>query len=117
MTDKTIGGPGKSYRKGLTLIEVTEKFNTEDKAEAWFIEQRWPNGVACPFCSSLNVAAVASRRPQPFRCREKECRKSFSVKTGTALHSCNIKLRKWAIAFYLYTTNLKGVRETLNKPV
>ena len=109
MTDKTIGGPGKSYRKGLTLIEVMEKFNTEDKAEAWFIEQRWPNGVACPFCSSLNVAAVASRRPQPFRCREKECRKSFSVKTGTVLHSSNIKLRKWAIAFYLYTTNLKGV--------
>ena len=62
-------------------------------------------GVVCPFCGTLNVAVVASRKPQPFRCREKECRKSFSVKTG----SSKLPLSKWAIAFFLYATNLKGV--------
>ena len=103
------GGPGKSYRKGITLLDAVQKFDTEDKAEAWFVEQRWPSGVACPFCGTLNVAIVASRKPQPFRCREKECRKSFSVKTGTLLHSSNLPLSKWAIAFFLYATNLKGV--------
>ena len=102
-------GPGKSYRKGITLIEAIKQFDTEEKAEAWFIGQRWSNGVACPFCGSQNIAAVASRKPQPFRCREKECRKSFSVKTGTLLHSSNMALSKWAIAFFLYSTNLKGV--------
>ncbi len=100
-------GPGKSYRKGISLIEVVERFNTEEKVEAWFIQQRWPNGIACPKCGSLNVATVASRKPSPFRCRD--CRKHFSVKTGTVLHSSNIPLRKWAIAFYQYSTNLKGV--------
>ena len=88
-------GPGKSYRKGITLIDAVKKFDTEEKAEAWFLEQRWSSGVACPFCGTLNVAAVASRKPQPFRCREKECRKSFSVKTGTLLHSSNLPLSKW----------------------
>ena len=102
-------GPGKFYRKGITLLDAVQKFDTEDKAEAWFIEQRWPSGVACIFCGTLNVAVVASRKPQPFRCREKECRKSFSVKTGTLLHSSNLPLSKWAIAFFLYSTNLKGV--------
>ena len=102
-------GPGKSYRNGITLVEAVKKFDTEEKAEAWFIAQRWANGVACSFCGSLNVANVASRKPQPFRCREKECRKSFSVKTGTLLHSSNMPLSKWAIAFFLYSTNLKGV--------
>ena len=102
-------GPGKSYRKGITLLDAVKKFDTEEKAEAWFIEQRWPSGVACPFCGTLNVAIVANRKPQPFRCREKECRKSFSVKTGTLLHSSKFSLSKWAIAFFLYTTNLKGV--------
>ena len=102
-------GPGKSYRKGITLLDAVQKFDTEDKAEAWFVEQRWPSGVACPFCGTLNVAVVASRKPQPFRCREKECRKSFSVKTGSLLHSSNLPLSKWAIAFFLYATNLKGV--------
>ena len=99
--------PGKFYRKGITLLEITPRFDTEEKAEVWFIEQRWPNGVACPHCGSLNVATVTSRNPQPFRCRD--CRKHFSVKTGTVLHSSNISLDKWAIAFYLYMTNLKGV--------
>ena len=100
-------GPGKSYRKGISLLEITRRFDTEEKAEAWFIEQRWPSGVACPKCGSLNIATVASRKPAPFRCRD--CRKHFSVKTDTVLHSSNIPLNKWAIAFYLYMTNLKGV--------
>ena len=99
--------PGKFYRKGITLLEITRQFDTLEKAEAWFIEQRWPNGVACPHCGSLNVATVSSRKPMPFRCRA--CRKHFSVKTGTVLQSSNISLDKWAIAFYLYMTNLKGV--------
>ena len=100
-------GPGKFYRKGITLLEISRQFDTPEKGEAWFIEQRWPNGVACHHCGSLNVATVASRKPQPFRCRD--CRKHFSVKTGTVLQSSNISLDKWAIAFYLYMTNLKGV--------
>ena len=46
-------------------------------------------------------------RGQPFRCRA--CRKDFSVKTGTVLHSSNISLSKWAIGFYLFMTKFKGV--------
>ena len=103
----TRKAPGKFYRKGITLLEITRQFDTPEKGEVWFIEQRWPNGVACHHCGSLNVATVASRKPQPFRCRD--CRKHFSVKTGTVLQSSNISLDKWAIAFYLYMTNLKGV--------
>ena len=102
-----MAGPGKAYRKGISLIEVIERFNTVEKAEAWFIEQRWPNGIACVKCGSLNIATIANRKPAPFRCRD--CRKHFSVKTDTVLHSSNIPLNKWAIAFYLYMTNLKGV--------
>ena len=100
-------GPGKSYRKGISLIEIVKKFDTEEKAEAWFIEQRWPEGPVCPECGSPNVAPRPSRKPQPFRCRT--CRKDFSVTTGTLLHRTHLPLSKWAIAFYLFATNLKGV--------
>ena len=103
----TRKGPGKFYRKGITLLEITRQFDTPEKGETWFIEQRWPNGIACPHCGSINVATIANRKPMPFRCRD--CRKHFSVKTGTVLQSSNISLDKWAIAFYLYMTNLKGV--------
>ena len=103
----TQSGPGKSYRKGISLIDAVKAFDTEEKAEAWFIEQRWPNGIACPHCGGMNIAVIANRKPQPFRCRS--CRKHFSVKTGTLLHSSKLPLSQWAIAFYLYNTNLKGV--------
>ena len=99
--------PGKHYRKGITLMDAVNKFNTEEKAEAWFMEARWPNGVACPKCGSLNVQTRTTRKPQPFRCRD--CRKDFSVKTDTLMHDSKLPLSKWAIAIYLYSTNLKGV--------
>ena len=105
MPSKT--GPGKAYRTGITLMQAVKMFDTEEKAEEWFVSKRWPDGVACSFCGSVNIATVTSRKPQPFRCRD--CRKHFSVKTGTLMHSAKIPLSKWAIAFYLYATNLKGV--------
>ena len=89
------------------MIEIVKKFDNEEKAEAWFIEQRWPDGPVCPECGSANVAPRPSRKPQPFRCRT--CRKDFSVTTGTLLHRTHLPLSKWAIAFYLFATNLKGV--------
>ena len=98
--------PGKHYRKGLSLIKVTEMFPDDDTAEKWFVEQRWPNGVACFHCGSVNVAHVRSRKPQPHRCRD--CRRHFSVRTGTLMQSSNLGFRVWAMAFYLMATGIKG---------
>ena len=98
---------GKAFRKGISLIELTRMFPDDDTAEQWFIKVRWPVGVCCPECGSLNVQVRESRKPQPFRCRD--CRKDFSVKTGTLMQGSNLGLQKWAIAIYLSTTNLKGV--------
>ena len=99
--------PGKSYRKGITLIEAVTKFATVEQAEEWFVEQRWPNSIACPRCGSDNIMSRPNRKPMPLRC--KACWKDFSVTSGTLLHRSKIPLNKWAIAFYLYSTNLKGV--------
>ena len=101
------GGPGKSYRKGITLVEAVRKFGDEASAEAWFISKRWPDGLRCPFCDSAAVSNVKNRRPMPFRCRS--CRKHFSVKTNSLMHDSKLSISKWAIAMYLYSTNLKGV--------
>ena len=34
--------------------------------------------------------------------------KDFGVKTNSVLHGSEIPFTKWAIAFHLYSTNLKG---------
>ncbi len=101
-------GPGKSYRKGVSLIEAVQKFSDEKKANDWFVERRWPDGIRCAHCESDRVTERKSNRLTPqYRCGG--CKGIFTVKTGTIMHDSKLPLSKWAIAFYLFSTNLKGV--------
>lgn len=99
--------PGKHYRKGMTIMEVMSLFPDDASAEKWFADNRWPDGVCCPACGSCNVQERASRKPQPYRCRD--CRKDFSVRTGTLMQGSNLGFQKWALAIHLMNTNIKGV--------
>ena len=101
--------PGKHYREGLTMVQLFRKFRDDATAEKWFAETRWPHGPACPGknCGSMNVQERPSRKPQPYRCRD--CRKDFSVKTGTLMQGSNLGFQVWALAIYLMSSNLKGM--------
>ncbi len=99
--------PGKSHREGVTLIQLMDRFGTEQAAAEWFESIFWPTGRCCGHCGSINTHETTNRKPQPYRCRD--CRSYFSVRTGTLLESSRIPLRKWAVAIYLCLTSLKGV--------
>ena len=58
------GGPGNSYRRGISLMELHRMFPDDATAEAWFIRQRWPGGIFCPHCGSANVLEQAEGRPR-----------------------------------------------------
>ena len=103
----THKAPGKSHREGITLIQLAKMFPDDETAERWFIEQRWPEGVHCPACGSTNIQERRTRKPAPYRCRD--CRKDFSTKTGTLMQGSNLGFQTWAMAIYLFSTNLKGV--------
>ena len=93
--------------KGLSVARLMELFPDEGSAEVWFIRQRWPTGVCCTRCGSLNIQERPTRKPQPFRCRD--CRKDFSVKTDTLMHHSKLGVRTWVIALYLMSSHPKGV--------
>ena len=101
--------PGKSYRKGLSLVQLTAMFHDDATARAWFEKQFWPNGPVCPYCHSSNVQSNIKHKTMTHRCRECPKRRMFSLKTGTVMASTNLPYKVWAIAVYLLTTNLKGV--------
>ena len=46
-------------------------------------------------------------RDMPYRCSD--CRKYFSLKTGTSIQSSKLPLKTWVWAIYLEITSLKGV--------
>ena len=101
--------PGKSHRTGISMRELFRRFPDDATAEAWLIEQRWPDGVACPHCGSMNVQSGAKHKTMPYRCREKQCAKRFSLKTGTVMEGSKLGFQVWVIATYLMSTNLKSV--------
>ncbi len=101
--------PGKSDRRGLSLVELTDMFPNEEAAEKWFMEVRWPKGPYCPQCKSHNVQSDIQHHSMTHRCRDCKDKKMFSLKTGTAMEGSKLGYRVWAIATYLLTTNLKGV--------
>lgn len=44
---KSISAPGKHYRKGLSLVELVRMCSNDETVKAWFMDTRWPDGVAC----------------------------------------------------------------------
>lgn len=98
--------PGKSYRKGLTLVQLMDMFLTEEAATEWFESVIWPKGRRCPKCGSTRTRGASHKR-MPYWCSD--CRGYFSVKTGTAMQRSKIPMRKWAIGIYLCLTSLKSV--------
>ena len=104
---KTV--PGKAYRDGITLKQILRTFPDDKTAEQWFTEQRWPEGVCCPACGSVNVQTGCQHKTMPYRCREKECAKKFSVRTGTVMECAKVGYQDWLIAAFLLMTSLKSV--------
>ena len=103
----TTKAPGKAHRKGISLLELGNLFPDEEAAIKWFEAVYWPEQRSCGHCGSSKTSQVKNQKPMPYWCTE--CRSYFSVRTGTALQSSRLPLRKWAFAIYLYVTNLKGI--------
>ena len=100
-------GPGKSFREGISLIELGEMFPDEASARCWFEAIQWPEGRCCGHCGSIKTRGVPNEKPMPYWCSD--CKSYFSVRTGTTLQNSRLPLRKWAFGVYLYVTSLKGV--------
>ncbi|MYD00368.1 MAG: transposase [Gammaproteobacteria bacterium] len=102
------GSVGRSYREGISIIELAERFPNEESAIKWVEKLNWPNGeMCCMRCGSVDVYRVKSGKPMPYRCRD--CKRYFSLKTGAAMEASNLPLKKWVWAIYLMATNLKGM--------
>ncbi len=81
-------------------------FPDDAAAEEWFIANRWPDGRRCSHCASSNAGREGKHPQMPLHCRD--CRKFFSVKTGTVMQSSKLGYQKWALAIYLLARQIGG---------
>jgi transposase-like protein len=94
----------------MTAISAPE-FTNEAKARAFLENQRWPDGVVCPFCGEQKpVAALPADGALGvgwYHCRD--CRKKFTVRVGALYERSHIPLHKWLLATHLLCSSKKGM--------
>ena len=86
-----------------SLLEVLKKFPTEQACIDHLVSLRWPNGITCPRCQSSTVYTCKTK----YRCGD--CKRDFSIRTGTIYENSPLPLQKWFVAIWLFTSNTKGI--------
>ena len=83
-------------------------FTNETEATAHMEADRWPDGISCPLCGSINVHRMAGKT-QAGMLLCNDCRNKFTVRTGTVFERSHIPLHKWLLATHLMAASKKGM--------
>lgn len=100
--------------KNDPIIKALPAACADEKTAVEFMEkQRWDSHPDCPVCASGNVYMMMDskthERQANYRWRCRECKKQFTVRTGTVFEGSAIELRHWCFAFWRASTSKKGV--------
>lgn len=90
-----------------TLIEAVRYFADPDASLEYMVQSRWPNGVACPTCGSVEVTFLKTRRL--WKCKAVHPKQQFSAKVGTIFEDSPIPLDKWLSTMWLIANAKNGV--------
>jgi transposase-like protein len=95
----------RAFKSDVNLVNLIERFGSDEKCRKYITQLRWPKDVICPRCGSKSVSAVAERNQ--YDCNK--CRYQFSVTSGTVFHDSHLPLWKWFLTVYLMIESKKGI--------
>ena len=87
----------------MNIIQIFERFPTQQDCIAHLEQARWPDKPVCPYCGSVKTA------PSQHRHRCYDCKTAFSVTVGTIFHRTHLPLQKWFLAIMLMLNAKKGL--------
>ena len=82
-----------------TLQAAIVYFSDPDRCREYFVARRWPEGVSCPNCGSVNVKF--SPKHNRWQCSSHHAQRQFTCKTGTIFEDSPITLDKWMLAMWM----------------
>jgi len=92
-------------------MDITLPIYTDETAARAHLEAlRWPSGVSCALCGGtekVKELGGASMGPGWYHCGD--CRRKFTVRTGTVYERSHIALHKWVLATHLLCASKKGM--------
>jgi transposase-like protein len=90
-----------------TLVEAVRYFTDPDRAQAFLVAMRWPNGVTCPTCGSGELSYLTTRRL--WKCKTTHPLQQFSIKKGSIFEDSPLGLDKWLVAMWLIINCKNGI--------
>jgi len=110
--------------KPLNLATLPKYLSSETAAWELLERLRWPEGqVVCPHCGVIDpkhyfIESKSGERTtrtgkttyrRLWKCRDKDCRRQFSVLVGTIFESSKIPVSKWLLGMWLMSAGKNGV--------
>jgi transposase-like protein len=89
----------------MTLVDVINLFDTDEKCREILVRLRWPGGAECLRCKMPAVELATAK--QLFYC--KGCDYQFTVTASTIFNDSHLPLQKWFIATLLLCEARKGM--------
>src|SRR5258706_15158066 len=89
------------------LKELMTKLADEKVCRAYVEQMRWGGNPVCPHCGETKPYRLKDGKA--FRCRNKGCKKDFSITVGTIFENSKIALSTWLAAIYVLTGHKKGI--------
>jgi transposase-like protein len=105
----------------ISVLQLADKLRTEADAYLYLEQLRWGDTPACPHCGSvrkpyfLNPQNGASRKTRTGSASQRrvwkcaDCRKQFSVLTGTIFHGTKIPVRTWVFVIFEMAAAKNGI--------
>ena len=79
----TQRAPGRSDRRGISMVGLFRGFPDHAPADEQFILRRCPSRAHCPRHGLTNVQTAAGRKIIPYLRRGKDCAEPSGAKTAT----------------------------------
>ena len=89
------------------LKEVMQKFSDEKICRNFMEQMRWGDAPFCPHCNATKPYKLKDGKT--YRCKDKTCKKDFTVTVGTVFENSKVLLSTWIAAIYLITAHKKGI--------
>jgi len=100
----------KLTKEPQTLMEAIQYYTNELRCVEFLSQLKWKatgGERCCPRCGSTNITCMRTR--PTFLCKERGCKKQFSIKVGTVMECSKLPITKWVPAIWLIVNNKNGI--------
>lgn len=97
----------KSEMEFKNLKDLMTKLSDEKICREYVEQMRWGGNPVCPHCGAAKPYKLKDGKT--YRCKDKTCKKDFTVTVGTIFENSKIPLSTWMAALYILTGHKKGI--------